>query len=242
MRKTSHPISFLLSMVFLTGCDSSLLYLSNNVPIPLIKKQRETQFAGHYGTNGVNFQVVTSPVDNFAIAIAGTNLEQKQQSFSDKPEYHDILTHKYLEGELGYYFNATEEYSYEFFGGYGKGSGTDVNYSQGFLGSSVNESNSGGKYEKYFVQGNFGKQSEFYISGFGLRVSYIRFSELYHYYNQSPKSVNKNEGLFVEPTLFAKVGPKYLKIELQVIFPYPMKDVDFDYKGTIISLGARIIL
>jgi len=37
------------------------------------------------------------------------------------------------------------------------------------------------------------------------------------------------------------VGGKNIQLEVQVLFPYAQKDIDFNYKGFIISTGLRFI-
>ena len=231
----------LVLALFSHGCRTALLYTSNNLPTPLMKEERETQFSGAYGMNGVNFNLAASPLENIAISISGNFDKTTKKSQISKNGYDDSYRHTYSEGAVGYYQQLDEKFITEFYVGYGRGDASDKNYEQYFLSSTVHENFSTGKFEKYFLQTNFGSKYNNMTAGFAIRLSYLAFYQLVKENDGIVTYPSKKEALFFEPALFGSFGGKNVQFEIQLLFPYAQKDIDFDYKGFILSTGVRFI-
>ena len=237
------------------GCRSPLVYITNNIPIPLIERVGETQMAGQYGTNGKSFNLVSSPLDYVSISIAGNYDNATVNSGIPDKKLENNNIHNYTEVAVGYYGVPSDSYIGEVFAGYGWGDGKDDYYEQNssfLFGSNlvVHHDISYGKYEKYFLQANLGKKNNLFTTGFALRLSYVNFYELTKIHEEgatlplnqrSPTFPSKKEALFFEPTFFAKISGKNVELEIEVMFPYTSKDIDFDYKSYLISTGLRFI-
>lgn len=228
--------------LLLQGCRAALLYTSNNIPIPLLKEQKETQIAGEYGMNGTNFNLVASPFENVAISLSGIYNKTTKKSQVSENGYEDKTSHNYSEGAIGYYQQQNEKYITELYIGYGRGNGSDMNYEQYIFENKVHSNLSFGKFEKYFFQANYGSRDKNFAVGFALRFSYLNFYQLVKVNDGVIKYPSKREALFIEPAIFGRVGGENIQLEVQVLFPYAQKDIDFDYKGFIISTGLRFIL
>lgn len=109
----------ILSIVFLHGCRSALLYTTNNIPVPLIQNQGETQVSGQYGTNGKSFNLVSSPLKNISFSIAGNYDNVSVNSNIPDKNLEDKNTHNYTEVAIGYYDDLSESIMGEAFVGYG---------------------------------------------------------------------------------------------------------------------------
>ncbi len=249
-------IMIVLSLLFLNGCRSALLYTTNNIPVPLIQNQGETQISGQYGTNGKSFNLVSSPLENISVSIAGNYDNVSVNSNIPDKNLEDTNTHNYTEVAVGYYDDLSESILGEAFAGYGLGDAKDEYYERhqtgGIFSSKYNYSldRAFGKYEKYFLQANLGKKNGVYTTGFAIRVSYVNFFEIIKYHDVGinfplnegvPTFPSKTSAVFFEPTIFAKIGGKNLQLEVEVMFPYTQKDIDFDYKGYLIATGLRFI-
>jgi len=250
-------IVLLLSVIVLFhGCRSALLYTTNNIPIPLVKKQGETQISGQYGTNGKSFNLVSSPLKNISVSIAGNYDNVTVNSNIEDKNLEDKNTHNYTEVAIGYYDDLSESIMGEAFVGYGLGDANDDYYEQHQTGGifsskySITRDRAFGKYAKYFLQANLGKKNEVFTTGFAIRVSYVNFFEMTKFHDEganlplnegSPTFPSKRAAVFFEPAIFAKIGGKNLQLEVEVMFPYTQKDIDFDYKGYLIATGLRFI-
>jgi len=231
----------LILVLILQGCRSAMLYTSNNIPIPLMHEVRETQIAVEYGMNGTNINIVASPLENVALSFSGITNKISEKSNVSEDGYQDENSHNYSEIAVGYYSKINEKYIAEFYTGYGRGSGRDQNFVNYFLGNKIHSNLSEGKFDKYFLQANFGSREKNLTIGFALRFSYLNFYQLIKENDGVLIFPSKKEGLFVEPALFARFGGKNIMLELQFLFPYAQKDIDFDYRGIIISTGLRFI-
>lgn len=234
-------IFIVLILLLVTGCRSALLYTTNNIPVPLVQKQGETQISGQYGTNGKSFNLVASPLKNISISIAGNydNVSSKSE-ISDKA-LEDKKSHKYTEVAVGYSDFVSETFIGEAFAGYGRGGSKDQYFEQYAFSSKIHENLAEGRYEKYFIQGNLGQRKSDFTTGFALRLSYLSFFELMKIKDGVTSFPSVNEFMIFEPAIFAKIGGKNLKLEVEVMFPYTAKDIDFDYQSLVISAGLRFI-
>ena len=253
MKKT---ILILGIALFVQGCRSALLYTTNNIPIPLVKKQGETQFSGQYGTNGKSFNLVASPLEHISLSIAGNYDNVTLNSDIPDIKLEDKSSHNYTEVALGYFDDVSESIISEAFVGYGQGDANDEYYQRKNIGSFFSSkyvfsrTHAFGKYEKYFMQINLGKKNELFTTGFALRFSYVNFFELtkihaphsnFPLIDEPPTFPAKRATLFFEPAIFAKFGGKNIQLEIEVMFPHAQKDVDYDYKSYLIATGLRFI-
>ncbi|MCK9211425.1 MAG: hypothetical protein M0P61_11365 [Ignavibacteriaceae bacterium] len=231
----------ILSVVILQGCGSELLYTTNNIPIPLVQKQGETQISGQYGTNGKSFNLVSSPLEHISLSIAGNydKVTINSNDFDTKKE--DKNSHNYTEVAIGYFDNVSESIVGEAFVGYGRGDGMDQYYQRQEFSSIVHNNFGYGKYDKYFVQANLGNKNNAITTGFAIRLSYVDFLELMKTSDGVTTFPSGKEALFFEPALFGKIGGKNLQLEVEVMFPYTQKGIDFDYRNFVISTGLRFI-
>ncbi|MCK9425826.1 MAG: hypothetical protein M0Q21_07310 [Ignavibacteriaceae bacterium] len=234
-------IMIVLTLLLLNGCRSALLYTTNSIPVPLIQNQGETQISGQYGTNGKSFNLVSSPLKNISVSIAGNYDNVTKKSEISEKDLEDKNSHKYTEVAVGYSDFLSETFIGETFAGYGRGEAKDQYFEQYAFSSKIHENLAEGKYEKYFIQGNLGQRKSDFATGFALRLSYVSFFELMKIKDGVNSFPSSKEFLIFEPAIFAKIGGKNLKLEVEVIFPYTAKDIDFDYQSLVISAGLRFI-
>ena len=234
-------ILIILSIVFLNGCRSALLYTTNNIPVPLVQNQGETQISGQYGMNGKSFNLVSSPLKNISVSIAGNYDNVTEKSEISEKDLEDKNSHKYTEVAVGYSDFVSETYIGEAFAGYGRGESKDQYFEQYAFSSKIHENLAEGKYEKYFIQGNLGQTKSNLTTGFALRLSYVSFFELMKIKDGATSFPSVKEFMIFEPAIFAKIGGKNLKLEVEVMFPYTARDIDFDYQNLVISAGLRFI-
>lgn len=81
-------------------------------------------------------------------------------------------------------------------------------------------------------------------------MAYVNFFEITKYHDTgisfplnegNPTFPSQKAAVFFEPAIFAKIGGKNVQLEVEVMFPYTQKDIDFDYKGYLIATGLRFI-
>lgn len=243
-------------IVLFHGCRSALLYTTNNIPIPLVKTQGETQISGQFGTNGKSFNLVSSPLKNISVSIAGNYDNVTVNSDIPDKNLENKNMHNYTEIAVGYYDDIAESIMGEAFLGYGQGDAKDDYYERHQTGGlfsskySFTRDRASGKYDKYFLQANLAKKNEVFTTGFAIRVSYVNFFELTKYHDVGANFPltegvqtfpSKRGAVFFEPAIFAKIGGKNVQLEVELMFPYTQKDIDFDYKGYLIATGLRFI-
>lgn len=234
-------IFLVLILLLVTGCRSALLYTTNNIPIPLVEKRGETQISGQYGMNGKSFNLVASPLNNISVSIAGNYDDVSSKSEISDKTLEDKNSHKYMEVAFGYSDILSETFIGEIFTGYGRGESKDQYFEEYAFSSKIHENFAEGKYEKYFIQGNLGQRKSVLTTGFALRLSYVSFFELLKIKDGVTSFPSAKEFMIFEPAIFAQLGEKNLKFEIEVMFPYTNKDIDFDYKSLVISAGVRFI-
>ncbi|MFA4923140.1 MAG: membrane lipoprotein lipid attachment site-containing protein, partial [Ignavibacteriaceae bacterium] len=190
---------FFSLVLLLQGCQSALLYTSNNIPIPLLQEERETQIAVEYGMNGENFNLVASPFEHVALSLSGNYDKVSKKSEVSENGYEDKSSHNYSEGAIGYYEQATDKYIVEAYIGYGRGDGSDVNYEQYPFSNKVHSNLSFGKFEKYFFQTNVGSRNKNFTTGFAFRFSYLNFYQFVKVNDGVTNYPSKKEALIFEP-------------------------------------------
>lgn len=240
-------ILILSSFIFLfIGCSQSVvLYRQNNLPSSLPEKKNDFNLSAQYGTNGFNFNSSYSLINHFELGVSGTYLRSKTSSEVNAPNYEDYNFYKYGEAWFGFYNSFKENFFLEFLNGFGTGKSITNVYTNGIdLKQSVYENKGNGLFRKYFSQINLGTKNQGIEYGFCIRASHINFYKLEIFSEGNTYDPNnlKNESTYLEQSVFARVGGKVLKFQVQSGFAYTLKEVDYDFKSFIISIGMFLSL
>jgi len=238
-------ILILFSFIFfLIGCSQSVvLYRQNNLPASLPENKNDFNLSAHYGTNGFNFNSSYSLINHIELGVSGTYLRSKVTNDVDMPEYKDYNFYKYGESWLGYYTVLNENIFLEFLNGFGTGKALTNVYKNGIdFKEHLYENKGTGLFRKYFSQINLGTKNQGIEYGFCIRASYIDFYKLEIFSEGNYYDLNnlKNESLYLEQSIFGRVGGEVIKLQVQLGFAYSLKEVDYDFKSFIISIGSVI--
>lgn len=231
MRKLTISALFTI-LVVMEAC--APVYIPSARHTHLLDKRGELNGAILTGTNGADLQgayAVSSRVGVVAAASFGTNDEEGSL------DYHE---HSYGELALEYFRPFGRIGRFEFLGGGGMGSATSVdNYT---FGSTDQQVQATGKYNKLFIQSNIGLETSWIETGVALRLGHVTFTE----FETSSTIYRESEsGTFFEPALFARMGGKNIKIEGQfgtTGLLQDEQDVAFDYRPLYFSIGMNLNL
>lgn len=222
----------LLALLALSSCAPA--YLSNSHNTPLFGEAGEFAGAVVLGA-GVEAQLAASITDHVAL-MAGGAMAFKQYT---NPEWSkDYL---FYEGGLGYY-GRTKGLRYEFFAGYGMGSGNSYE-SYFFFQSGTQAVVTNGKFQRAFFQPSFGTNNKKFNLIFTPRFSFVNFTE---FSTTDPivattaQTYKPTTGyhFFFEPsviTRFHLVGNLHGFFQINLTAPVPN---DADY--THLPLGAAV--
>ncbi len=212
---------FILSL--LSSC--APIYVPNTVNAPLLESGGEFQGGGYIGTNGYDLQAAFSPVDHLGI-MANISYDNKSDSAND-----NYREHFFGEAGMGYYRTITPLLRTGVYGGYGWGYGAAKDTYNFITTSNVVAK---GYYHRAFLQPEFGLVNDVFESGIAVRGAYIHF---YEFETSAETYKNTNDGLFVEPVIFARVGYKWIKFHAQTGFSYPLTEYGFDRAPFIFNFG-----
>lgn len=219
-------LSLLIGVLFsISGCAS--VYIPSAQHTHLLDKKGEVHVAGHGGTNGVDIHGAYALSDRVGVIGAA--------SFgSSGEEGDDFHEHSYIELGADYFRPLGKIGRYEALAGLGVGSAEAVAQYNAFGPQEVQAT---GDYTKVFVQNNVGLETGPLEAGLALRLGQVVFTE---FETSEMRSDESESGTFFEPSIFARLGWKNVKIESQVGVSAPLQEsVAFDYRVLNISMGLH---
>lgn len=133
---------FLIVLVVVVGC--APVYVPNARHTHQLSEKGEIAAGGYAGTNGSDVQLAYAVSDDFGVLAAGSFIQNTESDF-----------HKHKYGEFALQFQeAFNTGRFEVMTGYGFGTTTTDGYT--------------GNYGKFFLQPNFGLETNFIDAGFAL--------------------------------------------------------------------------
>ena len=228
MKKSILPLILLLSMVLLSSC--APVYIPNAVNVPLNSNRGELQIGGHAGSNGFDLQTSYAITKEIAVMLNGSTMNRTDDSTNSS--YHK---HSFGEAAIGYYNSFDQAGRFEVFAGYGLGSSSALTTYELF---SPLEVTTKGKYGRIFIQPSIGTSTKFFDGALSLRSCYVHFYDIEG--NGITLTENQN-GLFIEPTLTARIGYKNVKLSTQLGVSLPVqRDQWLDYEPFMVSVGLHV--
>lgn len=226
-------------LLFLGSC-STQMYVSNAVNAPLLKEKGEVQLN------------VTQNDLQAAVAV-GRNVAVMANGYYAGYRGNDDYDHNGLLGEaaVGYFTTLENDFIFEGFAGAGAGrlhkqqtfiNQADQRYTASFKANAA----------KFFIQPDFGIKTKFFDAIVSTRfsaVKYTSFSQQNYPTDELRKDYLDNGRLtnpmfvFAEPALTARVGYKYLKLQLQYgltinVTGNPIRHpANFSSLGLVIDIG-----
>ncbi len=184
---------FLVILLLATSCAPT--YIPNIRNSPMFTQKGEVQLNFQVG-NGLNGQGAWAISENFGVIGSYSYLKRNS---SDQNSI-DYRKHTFAEGGFGYFKN-TESMFYEFFAGYGEGTGFSDD-ALAFLGSTNNTA--AGNYKRYFFQPAFGLNKKTMFVSFVPRFSLVDFTEFAT--GGVRYVVDEDPSLFFEPAVIGRVN------------------------------------
>ena len=175
-----------------------MLYYPHTPDIPLISHKKDARIdAGITSIASANMTFSYGLTNHIALQAYG--------DARDKISY---------QGAVGYYTHFGENNIIEIYGGAGN-----------FYGKAYNDANPGklyGHYQVYFTQFNIGTidfPDGWEDFGFGIRTGYLNadLTDQNYFYSGSDSPINfSDNGIIIEPMVFARIGSKRLKINVKL--------------------------
>lgn len=209
--------ALLIVLFFFSSCH--LLYLPNNVHVPMLSQSGD--FSANIGTGSsyTNLQAAYSPTTNLGVMM---NL-----SFGGSADENTSNENKFGFGEIGigYYNPLSKAFLFDFYGGYG------VGLSETYENSLNVPTTVNGMYSRLFLQPSITLSAKDVLDlNFAIRPTLI--------FMKTNSNVQvSNVGLFVEPALTLKYGWKHFKIINQVGLSLPLNAVNFGFNPFILNVG-----
>jgi hypothetical protein len=197
-----------LLLSFFISC-SPPAYIPNMVNVPLHTSKGEFQVNIGTGTSGIDPQLSYAITDNIGIM---TNA-----SFADRKDSTDYHKHNFAEFGVGYMLNFGKNGHFEVYGGAGTGS-VDSKY---YYNSST-DTRTKASLTRFFLQPSIGVVTKAFDGAFTPRIVLLNVNHSINN-NINDSTLNtSNFDPFIEPTVTAKVGWKYIKMIFQVGFSVPL--------------------
>lgn len=205
------------------------VYVPNVINAPMLSEKGEMDAGINLGTSGFDAQFSFAVADNLAIMANGSVAHNDSTETSDS--FHQ---HVFGEAGFGYFMPFKEKGRLETFVGYGLGkSKSSDEYS--FINNTTVRA--AGYYHRVFVQSNVGFAGDIFESGFCLRAAYLHFNRFEY---AGMEYLEPSNNLFVEPAIFLRLGWKYMKLQTQLGFSYPVTSAyDFSIQPVMFSIGAN---
>jgi len=219
-------ISFLKETVliffifFIISCAPS--YIPNVVNTPLFSNRGEFQASVNNGVSGFNPQLAYAISDRIGIMLNGSFANRTSDTTKN---FHK---HQFIEFGFGYYHKIANNGRFEIYSGTGFGK---VN---SFYDNELWYDKTDISSFRVFLQPTIGATTNIFDGSFAPRIVMINFSQ----------GTTANSGFFIEPTISAKLGYKYIKILFQLGFSLPLnsRNINFEYQPFIFSIGLLATL
>ncbi len=200
------------------------LYLPNTANTPMFTGKGEFQAAVHSGISGVDPQLAYAATDNVGL-ILNASIPASEES-----------EHKYpfIEMGAGYYNKFSKHAVFEVYGGYGYRSLKTMGSQNYYDEDEYHDVSADLQYStRFFVQPTIGVTSKIIDVGFTPRFAFVNIVDEY----------DKQNGLFFEPIITAKVGYKFARLVIQGGASTSFsKDIVFDYQPLMFSVGLQFSL
>ncbi len=215
-----------ISIVMMSAC--APVYVPTAKHTPMLEEKGEMDLALQGGTNGFDVQGAYAITDKLGV-IGAVSASDTEGSSSNSDHKHFVV-----EGGLDYFKKLGERGRFEAIGGLGFGT-SEAKGEYNFQGTQTLTAK--GSFSKYFLQSNIGLETKAADVGLALRMTQMVFSK----FETSGTTYNDTKtGTFFEPSIFARLGWKKLKIETQLGFSAPFQqNLDFQYEPFTLSLGVR---
>jgi len=213
-------------IVLFSSCSS--FYTSNSHNIPLIKAYNESTINANAGLNGLDIQGATA-IDHH-LSIMG-NFSYSTSGRDSAAGNH----HQHLMGELaiGHFGHLTMETTYEIFAGYGLGYYQAYNQFDFF---GPYNTLARGQFNRYFLQGNFGRKIDNIEFGGALKTSYFNMFEIK---SQDVTIRESYNSIFLEPAVFARFDLQKLQLTTQLGYSYDVSNnFQLSQQSLIFSVGV----
>lgn len=201
-----------------TSCQS--LYIPNGPNVPLMSEGDELQAGLGVGSNGYGAQLAYSPYYHWAITANGSTFSLNSGgSFSTS----QVFRHLYGEMGTGWYTRLNKYLRAEALVGYGAGNSDSIGHKS--------------LYRKFYFQPTIGMSGPIVDFGITPRLCYIS-----HYLDNvnDVKAKVSESGLFLEPSLTARIGYEQLKFQFQGGFAFALGDVPFTYRNSFVTMGIHL--
>lgn len=172
-------------IIIISSC--SPIYVPTSINTPLFEEAGEVQFSGYTGTHQLQARIAYTPVNHIGLMFntAFNNHRYLDWFYNDKSTFFEL--------GIGYYSKLSENFVFETYGGYGKGT---MQYSDYYDQIDIYD------VQKIFLTPAVGFVSEYLDVGFSLRyLNYTSFND----------SENLNSD-FIEPCMTLKAGVDNIKL------------------------------
>ena len=225
--KTLHTKAVNLLIICLLSLASSschLLYLPNQVNVPMLTDRDDLSGSISLGLSNVNLQTAYSPVKNVGLMI---NYAGGKTSNSDNSSITN--SYNFLEFGAGYYKPITKNLLFDIYGGYGLGEAKtfDNVWDEATI---IN-----GNYTRLFIQPSITiSAGDVFDANLAIRSIFISMEK-----TTDSNASTRSSKTFLEPVLTLKYGWKYIKIINQLGLSLPTSNIDYAYNPFILSVGVN---
>jgi hypothetical protein len=245
------------SVLGFSACNQHI-YVPNTVNEPLLKEKHE--FKGSVSPS--NFQTAFALTNNIAVMANGQYVYDFLDGGDD--EGSDVIVDSdtrggVIEGAIGYFkpLDPKKRMVFDVYAGYGKGSfKTLADAYESSTNRVVNDYLLRTYFNKYFIQPGIGLSHPIIEAAFTSRFSLIKFNNLY----AGPKafetdtsrranymSIGNKVLPFYEPAFTFRVGYKYVKFQMQLMFSMPLNeekyggyDIDDYFQPVALNMGVSV--
>ncbi len=217
--KSIHALFVLLALVVLTQSSCSY-YVSNGHNAPLFREKNEARLSGSYDVIGgdVDIQGAYAPVQGLGLLMnVGTRATRGTLTNSNGTQTPLGNRTTQFEGGAGYFMPIGELMSFETYALFGGGTSSvyDIDRQYNF------------KFTRTSIQPGWGVTNKFGDFGISARMSYVNFYNMdiintgaNGFTDPDFVSIQDNPHKFVvEPCITARVGFKYVKLQVQLATP-----------------------
>lgn len=217
----------IIGLITLASSSCHLLYLPNQVNVPMLTGKNDLSGNISLGLSNVNVQAAFSPINHVGFMA---NYAGGKTSSSDDTS----ITNSYyfFEIGLGYYKPINKSILFDVFGGYGIGD------SRTYDNVWDNPTTINGKYTRIFVQPSLTiSASEAFDANLAIRPVFVFMGK-----SGSGTTPSRSSNTFLEPVLTLKYGWKYVKIINQFGLSLPIQGAEYAFNPFILGIGINFQL
>lgn len=217
----------IICLISLVSSSCHLLYLPNQVNVPMLTDKNDISGNISLGLSNVNVQTAFSPIKyvGFMANYAGGKISNSDNSSITN-------SYNFFEFGVGYYKSVTKNMLFDIWGGYGIGNARTYDDIWD-VATTIN-----GKYFRIFIQPSITiSASEAFDANLAIRPVIVFMEK-----TTSSSAPTRSSKTFMEPVLTLKYGWKYIKIINQLGLSLPTSNLDYDYNPLILSVGVNFQL